>query len=67
MGDKERRAMRWERWKREQIAAAAPEQRKHVREMLDGVPAPTPEDDRRMERIEKLVNKVFGGKKKRRR
>lgn len=62
-----KRLKRWEEWKRREIAAAPPGQRKRMRELLDGVPPPTQEQDERMRRIERDVERVFGtGPKKRR-
>ncbi len=60
------RRKKWEEWKRRQVEGSPPSERKWVREMLDGVPMPTPEKEIRIREIHDIVERVFGKPPKRR-
>ncbi len=61
-----RRKKEWEEWKRREIAAAPPGQRERMRNLLDGIPPPTPEMEERIREIKREVERVFGTGPKRR-
>lgn len=54
------RRKKWEEWKRRWVEACPPKDREAHRRLLDSVPMPTPEQERRMERIRRMVEAVFG-------
>ncbi len=54
------RRKRWEEWKRRDVEACPPKDRAGYRRLLDSVPMPTPEERMRMERVGRMVGKVFG-------
>lgn len=60
------RRKKWEDWKRREVEACPPKDRKAHRKLLDSVPMPTPKQEKCMEKIRKMVEKVFGKGKSRR-
>jgi len=54
------RRRKWEEWKREELEACPPRERKAYKKILDSIPMPTAEDDRRVEEARKVVESVFG-------
>lgn len=58
------RRKKWEEWKRKEIEACPSKMRKAHRKLLDSVPMPTPEQEKRMEQIRRMVKDVFDWKKK---
>lgn len=55
-----KRIREWKQWKKRMVADAPEDDREWLRDLLDDIRPPTPENDRRIDEIRKSVEAVFG-------